>query len=181
MEQRLFSRRIVPVAAFAALLNVCSGLWSTHEAHAATIPVDAWAILAVPGTYTPSVSLTTPTTTTLAAATASGTCVDGAAAVSTSCSVGLNIAMTNVACGAGYALSSSSASVTVGGDVDNYNFDAVVLAGVGVFQGSLVDDGVNVGPAAGGMIVVPGPVPLETCLLLQHVTVSASVVGVIVP
>ena len=180
MKRQLFSRRIVPVVAFAVLANAGGSLWSAHEVDATTIPIDAWAVVAVPGTYTPSISLTTPSTTTLAAATASATCVDGAAAVST-CSVGLSIALSNVVCGAGVATSAASATVTVGGDVDTYNFDLVVLAGVGVLEGSLVDEGVNVGPAGGVMAVVPGPIPVETCLLLQHVTVTATVWGVTTP
>ncbi|HEV7679729.1 MAG TPA: hypothetical protein VGQ42_14280 [Candidatus Dormibacteraeota bacterium] len=92
----------------------------------------------------------------------------------------LSIGLMNLACGAGYAQSSSSATVVIGGDTDRYDFNIVVLAGLGVLEGSLTED-TTVGIAAGVLVVVPGPSPVESCLGLQHVTVSAVVVGVIPP
>jgi hypothetical protein len=177
MGYRLRSSRIVSAVA----ISLLAGPASAPKAVAGINAIDAWAIVLVPGTYTPAVSATTPATATLAASTTSGLCVDEPATTVSGCTVNLSIALTNLVCGAGFALSSGGATVSIGTDSDAYNFDLVVLAGVGLVEGSMVEDGVSTGSAAGVLVVVPGPAPLETCLSLQHVTVSAAVAAVSTP
>jgi len=94
------------------------------------------------------------------------------------------VTFSNFVCGSGIGTSTSSATyVQPAGDsdVDGYDVTVVLVGGIGVIEGSLIEDGVAVGPAAGVLVITPDPFNPQTCVSgsrLGDVLLSATITGV---
>jgi len=143
---------------------------------------DTWVAVGVPASFGPPVGVQSPNTSYLSAGGSSIACTEGG--TPTSCTLVAQVTFTNLVCGTGIGSSTGSATYVQPADdtdVDGYDVTVVLVDGIGVVEGSLVEDGLVVGPAAGVMVITPDPFNPQTCVSgsrLGDVLLSATIAGV---